>query len=547
MFKAMDKVDYDKLKLNSAANKPKSKARRVKPLLDLACVTISSFTTLLEEGIRVLPSHLAPKLLHSAIINIQTDAVSAIIANWPLDTLRFTDVLSEDEKDVFEEEMGCDYCVFRGVTARTKYCKLKCLDFRGLKLNGTFCSMIVQMWPLLSLKKHHLQPKKLAKVIAKTAGVSSARLTEDILPKIIIDRLNNDLVRSSFSRISLSRGQKMEVKIDILYFTSSSTFFMDYLVANCLRNITPIFITVTNIHIKSDLSDGEDITDSLAPFIVLKGHDTETLQGLSLQQLEEGILFMIAADIKKFRRLQRLDVQDCNIYLQEGVTRSRTVARSALSSLFGSFDHLRRLDISFNYLLGCLGELLDALRQPLEFLSVRSCDLNETDLRNLAESKHAPHLRELNLSKLCQFSIFENDRISPSYLLKILRHFPKVAVLNISQNHLPDSAMQDFNETLSSYLVNLKGLDIAGNILTIENQLDIARACAKIPSAQWLRLTCVNNAFLNGAMLPMQDNHLEEMSLKLREVLESVGRGDIMVNVVRLSYAILVDLIDIFD
>lgn len=256
---------------------------------------------------------------------------------------------------------------------------------------------------------------------------------------------------------------------------------------------------------------------------------------------------MIAADIKKFRRLQRLDVQDCNIYLQEGVTRSRTVARSALSSLFGSFDHLRRLDISFNYLLGCLGELLDALRQPLEFLSVRSCDLNETDLRNLAESKHAPHLRELNLSKLCQFSIFENDRISPSYLLKILRHFPKVAVLNISQNHLPDSAMQDFNETLSSYLVNLKGLDIAGNILTIENQLDIARACAKIPSAQWLRLTCVNNAFLNGAMLPMQDNHLEEMSLKLREVLESVGRGDIMVNVVRLSYAILVDLIDIFD
>ena len=48
---------------------------------------------------------------------------------------RFTDVLSEDEKDVFEEEMGCDYCVFRGVTARTKYCKLKCLDFRGLKLS----------------------------------------------------------------------------------------------------------------------------------------------------------------------------------------------------------------------------------------------------------------------------------------------------------------------------------------------------------------------------------------------------------------------------
>ena len=256
---------------------------------------------------------------------------------------------------------------------------------------------------------------------------------------------------------------------------------------------------------------------------------------------------MIASDIKKFHSLQRLDLQDCNIYLQEGVTRSRTVARSALCGLFSGFDHLQRLDLSFNYLLGCLGELLDALQQPLEFLSVRSCDLNERDLASLAESKHAPHLRELNLSKLCQFSILENDRISPSFLLKILKHFPKVAVLNLSQNHLPDSAMQDFTETLSNHLSHLKGLDIAGNILTIENQLEIAKACAKIPAAQWLRLTCVNSAFLNGAMLPVQDNHLEEMSTKLRNVLESMGRGDIKVNVVRLSYAILVDLIDIFD
>ena len=273
----------------------------------------------------------------------------------------------------------------------------------------------------------------------------------------------------------------------------------------------------------------------------------QTLQGLSLRQLEEGILFMIASDVKKFHKLQRLDIQDCNIYLQEGVTRSRTVARSALSNLFTSFDHLRRLDLSFNYLLGCLGELLDALQQPLEYLSVRSCDLNEADLTSLAESKHAAHLRELNLSKLCQFSIFENDRISPSYLLKILKHFSNLAVLNLSQNHLPDSAMHDFTETLSTNLITLKGLDIAGNILTLENQLEIAKACAKIPAMQWLRLTCVNGAFFNGAMLPVQDNHLEEMSLKLREVLQSHGRGDIAVNVVRLSYAILVDLIDIFD
>ena len=44
-------------------------------------------------------------------------------------------MLSEAEKDVFEETMGCDFCVYRGVTGRTKHCKLRCLDFRGLKLS----------------------------------------------------------------------------------------------------------------------------------------------------------------------------------------------------------------------------------------------------------------------------------------------------------------------------------------------------------------------------------------------------------------------------
>lgn len=36
--------------------------------------------------------------------------------------------------------------------------------------DATFSKLIVQMWPILSLKKHQLKPKKLAKIIAKAAG-----------------------------------------------------------------------------------------------------------------------------------------------------------------------------------------------------------------------------------------------------------------------------------------------------------------------------------------------------------------------------------------
>lgn len=43
----------------------------------------------------------------------------------------------------------------------------------------------------------------------------------------------------------------MVVKIDNIQFTASNTFFMDYLICNCLRSVTPVVITVSNIHIKS--------------------------------------------------------------------------------------------------------------------------------------------------------------------------------------------------------------------------------------------------------------------------------------------------------
>lgn len=43
----------------------------------------------------------------------------------------------------------------------------------------------------------------------------------------------------------------MIVKIDNIHFTASNTFFMDYLICNCLRSVTPVAITVSNIHIKS--------------------------------------------------------------------------------------------------------------------------------------------------------------------------------------------------------------------------------------------------------------------------------------------------------
>ncbi|XP_045180954.2 uncharacterized protein LOC123540200 [Mercenaria mercenaria] len=544
MFKALDRVRYDTLRLNKK-EKPPPSPFQVKSLTDLACISLNWFPNLLDDGVGILPIHLVPKLLKIAINNDQAWAVSTIIANWPLETLRFADILTEEEAEVFEEDMGavCFY-VFEGITSRTKNCRLKCLDFTDIKLNGMFCKLIIQIWPLLSLKKSQLKPKKLAKTVAQVAGVDQIKLTYEIIPKILAERLEHDVIITS-DRIVLPRGQRMEVKIDGAHFTTNNMFFMDYMISNCLRSITPVFVTVSNIHIKSELVEGDVITDSLAPFLVLKGQDTGLLDGLSLRQLEEGILHIISPDIMKFTNLHSLDIQDCNLYLQEGITRSRTVTRSRLCNMLSSFHHLHRLDISFNFLIGCLGELLDALKMPLDYLSVRGCDLNEMDLNNLAKSKHAPHLRELNISKLCSFSIYESDRIAPMSILRTMKHFPKMTLLNLSQNHLPDSGVKELCEILTNNLVCLKGLDMSGNIMQFESQLELAKACAEIPKMQWVRLTCMNNVLNEGIL--MDNNQIGAMYEKLLDVMKSRGRDDICVDVVRLSVAILVDLIDFLE
>lgn len=544
MFKALDKVHYESLQLNKAREKPKPGVFKVTPLEDQACVTLNWNVPLLKDGLSSLPVHLIPKLLHKAIINHQLWALSTIIANWPLPTLRFADILLEDEGDLLEDEMLFYYYVLDGLTGRTKHCRLSCLDFRGIAPNHALCELIVKLWPLLSLRKAHLKATHLSKIVEKHSGVVPGRLTGSILPKVIKERIDQDILLAK--RINLPRGQRLEVKLDCLYFSTDNNFFLDYFICNGLRSMTPLYITVSSLYIKSDLVEGDMITDCLGPFLVLKGQDTQGLDGLSLHQLEEGIFFVISPDIEKYRDLQSLDMQDCNIYLQEGITRSRTLARSQLVKTFQCFNHLHRLDLSFNYLVGCLGEILEGLQQPLDYLSVRGCDLNENDLTSLANSKHAAHLRELNLSKLHQFSVFENDRIVPSCLLKIIKRFPKMVILNLSQNHLPISGIPELCQTLEKDLQHLKGLDVAGNILSFDMQLEIVRACARIPSMQWLRLTCVNNMFQDGGLL-LANNQLGEMSRRFRELLKSLGRDDICLDIVRLSFAILVDLIDIMD
>lgn len=69
-----------------------------------------------------------------------------------------------------------------------------------------------------------------------------------------------------------------------------------------------------------------------------------------------------------------------------------------MSTALGNLEHLNRLDLSGSPLGGCLSSLLLNIKQPLQYLSLHSCGLLDSDLFYLANSQHI-NLQHLDLSE----------------------------------------------------------------------------------------------------------------------------------------------------
>nr|KAG5696699.1 hypothetical protein BaRGS_012068 [Batillaria attramentaria] len=326
MSKALEYVNYDLMEVNE--RKPANAGRERTPtslrltptLQELCCDAINDsadiivgYPHILVNAVRTVPLHLVPMLLRVAINNHQCSAITNIISAWPFTTLSFREVLgTRGYDDIFQEEMGFDLVVFRGLLARRKCCKMKCLDLRSFKLNKTFSKLIVQMWPLISLKRRQMNTKRLARIITKTAGFSMDGAISENLPGLLKETLDGIMSRYSDIHIDIPRGQKLLVKLDSLQFSPGDTFYLDYLISNCLRSVTPLQIQVSQLYFRTGLFPLPlEMVDRFTPFIIINGHDTESLEGLSLRQLEDGVFAVVAHQLKKFTNIRALELQDC--------------------------------------------------------------------------------------------------------------------------------------------------------------------------------------------------------------------------------------------
>ena len=136
---------------------------------------------------------------------------------------------------------------------------------------------------------------------------------------------------------------------------------------------------------------------------------------------EESIKDIIPL-ISQLSNLRSLDLS-CNLIDY----RQNPECSRQMSAAFGQLPHLNRLDLSGSPLGGCLSSLLGSLKHPLQYLSLHSCSLVESDLYYLANSPHVV-VEHLDLS--------ENrlTRCNEALVILLKRCSPYLCVLEVCDN-----------------------------------------------------------------------------------------------------------------
>ena len=262
------------------------------------------------------------------------------------------------------------------------------------------------------------------------------------------------------------------------------------------------------------------------------------VEGLCLENLEDDVFALMSPNLRQLKDIRALILLNCNICLQEGRTRLRTSARGSLTSLLSSFPGLRRLDLSQNSFAGVLSEILDSLAEPLDYLSLRECDLFDRDMESLANSRHAESLREINLSKICGLFPDDGFAVTTAALVRSLNKFPNLTVVTLAQNQITNPKMTELCKTIAHWR-RLRSLNIAGNILSEDPVLDLIRTCTKLPDMQYLYVPYSHNLL---EAINVMEHGRRDFQERIDAILQQSRRTDIKVDIAGLAYAVFANI-----
>ena len=262
----------------------------------------------------------------------------------------------------------------------------------------------------------------------------------------------------------------------------------------------------------------------------------QTLRGIWLSNLEDNVFYLVQKDLTPFKYLTSLGLSNCNVALREGRTRGRTRTRKAFIETLSSFEQLVKLDLSENSLAGCLGEVLESLARPLEYLKLKRCDIVDADMESLARSKHAKSLKYLNVARVCGLFMLDDFAVTPACLVNCLKDFSALRVLHAQQNQLGDAHAADLCSTIERAWPHVKAINLADNVLARNKCYDVVRSCALAPSVEYVKLP---HAAQNMMGLHDHNSDKETFLKSLEAKAKANGKPQLKIEVLSVSFAFI--------
>lgn len=128
--------------------------------------------------------------------------------------------------------------------------------------------------------------------------------------------------------------------------------------------------------------------------------------------------------------------------------------------------------------MGCLGDILSALKIPLCYLNLSNCCLLESDILELMNSQHCLSLKELSLEHVttpCENNNNELHMNMWTAFLKNLENIPCITILNMGNADITADVIVSHNKCFQK-LTRLKLLRLDGISLKENDIFDILKA-----------------------------------------------------------------------
>lgn len=395
------------------------------------------------QALPLLPRELFPLLFKVAFMDKKTAVLRELVHTWPFPLLSFQQLLQERAhcSRALQERLSTEsmQAVILGLTARLHtsereaatqpFCRkhaLRVLDMTGLLDDGVDQDPgTMSMWDC-------------------TAAVARTCIAQQ---------------QGGPAEPGLSLPVPVEVRVDLRVNRASYTFLREALQSSM---DSPLRLCCRDLRAE-DLPMHNTVA-------LLQLLDAGCLRRIDLRFNNLGLrgLSVIIPHVARFQHLASL-----RLHYVHGDSRQPSVDgednfRYFLAQM-GRFICLRELSMGSSLLSGRLDQLLSALQSPLESLELAFCALLPEDLHFLAQSRHAAHLKKLDLSG--------ND-LSGSRLMPLQGLLQAAAAtllhLELTECQLADAQLLATLPTLTR-CASLRYLGLYGNPLSMAGLKELLR------------------------------------------------------------------------